>query len=277
MRGVLNPAAGRGFLTGMVQEVRREIARGYYDYFPLPDVFLSMQRASLAGALSRARQRPALMVELKHASPGYGTTPLEPLDAERFVGFATRSGVEALSVIPQPEAFGGSLEEFAEVTRRSPLPVLFKDFVVATEQLEAARACGASAVLLLARLALSGDLDAPLPQMVASAHRLGMEAVVEVHATEEIETALSAHPDVVGVNARDLETLRLDVAGAVQVLRTIRPGPIPLLAMSGVEGPAEAARYTEAGAEALLIGTAFVRSPDKEALVRSLRGEAGTP
>lgn len=271
MDGSEGTAAGKHFLSGMVHEVRRELALGYYDYMPSPSLMLSLARPSLSSALARPGSRPALMLELKHASPGYSDARLPDVDAEWFVALASQVGAEALSVIPQPEAFGGSLEEFTEVARRSPLPILFKDFIVSVEQLEAARACGASAVLLLARLARVGDLELPLSEMVREAHRLGMETVIEVHGAEELADAWAAGPDVLGVNARDLESLRVDVAGAIDVLQGIHPGNIPLLAMSGVEGPRTVEFYVRAGATGILVGTAFLRNDDPEGFARSLR------
>lgn len=269
--------AGRHFLSDIVREVRRVTALGYYDYMPSPSVTLSLARPSLSAALRSVESSPAVILELKHSSPGYGDDAVPEMSASRFVRVANAAGAQALSVIPQPEAFGGSLEEFAEVARATPLPVLFKDFVLSVEQMEAARACGASAVLLLARLSLSLDMDLPLADMVEAAHRLGMEAVIEVHSSKEIDLSLDARPDVIGVNARDLESLTVDAAGALAVFAELPHGTVPLVAMSGIRDPTAVQRYQRAGADGILVGTAFLRNDDPESFVQSLRVEGTQP
>lgn len=271
----MNTVAGRGsnekFLSRMVAEVRREISDGYYEAKPAERLEFALRPPSLVGAICRARRRPAILVELKHASPGYGSGPLRPLAPAEFVQEASRAGADALSVIPQPYEFGGSLAEFGEVVTRTQLPVLFKDFILSPDQIAAAASWGASAVLLLARLELSGQMMVPLSELVEEAHRHGLEALVEIHAEEELPGALRSHPDLLGVNARDLETLELSVERASMLVRSAAWSSVPLIGMSGIEDSSVARSYVEEGADALLVGTPFVQQEDRVAFLDSLR------
>jgi indole-3-glycerol phosphate synthase len=266
------PSFRRGFLRSMIRAVEEEIRQGYYDQRPGDNTILdALERPSLARALRRSPVPPALILELKHASPGYQSDPLPDLSPELFVRLAQEGKVDALSVIPQPFRFGGTLEEFGRVARRTSLPVIFKDFIISASQIEAARAWGASAILLLARLEREGGLENSLSELVNVAHRQGLEALVEVHVPEDLPGALRSHPDVVGVNARDLDTLELRPDRAVQLLRLLRGLPVPLLGMSGVEGPVGVRRYEAAGATGILIGTSFAKALDRVSFLARLR------
>lgn len=270
------PDGDANFLRSMVQEVRREIRAGYYDRRPEHPIRHRPRSKdptpSLARALARGeRSSPSLMVELKHSSPGYGKDPLTPLPAREFAEVVERAGGEAISVIPQPYAFGGDLAEFGEVARVARLPVLFKDFVIDPGQFEAARAWGAHSVLLLARLELDGLLNAPIEDLVESAHAHGLQVLLEVHSASEVPLARRSKADVLGVNARDLATLAIDTRGALSVLRSLRDDPRPLVGMSGLTDAKGVRSYADAGASAVLVGTSFSKAKDPVAFLRGLR------
>lgn len=267
--------AKEGFLGRMVTAVQSEVADGYYDLTPQPTAGGSDRRAphkSLAQALRPHDPRDvALMIELKHASPGYGDAPLRALPPREFVEVAQEGGADALSVIPQPHEFGGSLDEFGEVSAVSQLPVLFKDFVIDPAQLRAAKTWGATAVLLIARVELERYPTAPLRTLIRAAHAEGLEVLLEVHSASEVPTALHSGADVLGVNARDLDTLAMDPAGALEVLGLLRDDPRPRVGMSGVADLAGVLTYASAGATAVLLGTAFSRARNPRAFLRGLR------
>ncbi|MDE1820770.1 MAG: indole-3-glycerol-phosphate synthase [Euryarchaeota archaeon] len=278
-RSPTNPAradaksAPGNFLDTMVKTVEEELRAGLYARRPPRGDEPPPGRPRFAEALHRVSEGPALMVELKHASPGRSQPRLPALSPERFVRVCEDAGISALSVIPQPYEFGGNLEEFGKVAHLSRLPLLFKDFIIDEAQIQAAKVHGASAVLLLARLARAQSLHGNLEGLVKAAHARGLETLVEVHAKAEVPLALSSGTDALGVNARDLGTLHLDPRSALPVLRELRKDPRPLVAMSGVEGPREVALYGASGADAILIGTAFARSHDPLAFLRGLRAE----
>lgn len=275
MRSTSRPAAPKNFLREMVAQVRQELAEGYYARRPSSPIRRGRQvgpRPSLVRSLRPVPGEPvAVMVELKHASPGYGEAPLRALPPTQFVDVSQAAGANALSVIPQPYAFRGDLAEFGQVAEMAHAPVLFKDFVIDKAQIRAASAWGATGVLLLARLEMDGGLNVPLAELVQDAHDLEMEVLLELHSRAEVPIALRSKADVLGVNARDLASLKLDPRSAIPVLRTLQGDPRPRVGMSGISGPAGVSAYVEAGATAILVGTAFSQAPDPAAFLRTLR------
>ncbi len=264
----VNPR-GTGFLRQMVQAVHRELEDGVYDGTDervKPPAGTARFSSAVTGGGS-----PGLIVELKHASPGYSEGALQAPGPERFLQAVRAGGAQAVSVIPQRFRFGGSLEEFAQVARLSPLPVLFKDFILDPRQVQAARRLGARAVLLLARLEREGGLACPLADLAREARRNGLDVVVEVHQEADLPGALALRPDLLGVNARDLETLELDRDRALRTLASARGSGVPRVGMSGITGPEEVRAYRRAGADAVLVGTRFIEARDPEAFLRSLR------
>ncbi|MGH7902797.1 MAG: indole-3-glycerol phosphate synthase TrpC [Candidatus Dormibacteraceae bacterium] len=197
-------------------------------------------------------------------------TPLMGVLAERYspAGLARTyagAGAAALSVLAQETSFGGRPEHLAEARAASALPVLRKDFVTDEYQVVEARAFGADAVLLIVA-ALGSDR---LRELLAAVRRLGMEALVEVHDASEVEAALSAGARVVGVNHRDLRTFAVDT-GLTAELRSMVPSPCLLVAESGIADAGDARRLRRAGADAVLVGEALMRSPDPATKIREL-------
>ncbi|MDP9298340.1 MAG: indole-3-glycerol phosphate synthase TrpC, partial [Actinomycetota bacterium] len=148
------------------------------------------------------------------------------------------------------------------------LPVMRKDFLVHPSQVIEARAHGADAVLLIAAC-LS---DAELHAMLSAAADLGMASIVEAHADGDLERALATDAAVIGVNARDLETLEIDVGRALGLLRRIPAGRVRVLE-SGISRRADVEEAAAAGASAILVGEALMRAGDPVEKLRELRGE----
>jgi indole-3-glycerol phosphate synthase len=170
-----------------------------------------------------------------------------------------------VSVLTEPEDFGGSLVDLEEARRAVRVPLLRKDFIVDEVQLLEARAAGASAVLLIAR-ALE---PAVLPRLASSARALSLDALVEVRDERELERALAAGSGVVGVNNRNLETLAIDPAVGDRLLPLV-PDEWAALWESGVRDVEGVRRAAAAGADAVLVGSALSASADPRAAVRSL-------
>lgn len=203
----------------------------------------------------------AVIAEVKRASPSKG--PIAPsLDAATQARAYQAGGAAAISVLTEPERFGGSLEDLAAVTAVVSIPVLRKDFIVAPVQVWEARVHGAAAVLLIAR-ALSPDL---LRRLHEEAQRAGLEVLVEVRDESERARALALGAAVIGVNNRNLETLVIDPDTAPAIIPGI-PSACVAIAESGFAIPADAEPARLAGADALLIGSAISASPNPAAAV----------
>jgi indole-3-glycerol phosphate synthase len=213
----------------------------------------------------------SIIAEIKRRSPSGGD--LRPdLSAAELARIYGTSGAAALSVLTDTRYFGGSLQDLVDARAACDLPVLRKDFVVDEYQLHEARSYGADAVLLIVR-ALSA-LD--LARLISLADDLGLAALVETHSADEVRVALEAGARIVGVNNRDLDTLRTDASLALG-LRDLVPPDRVFVAESGVSEPDQIDALAAAGAQAVLIGEALLRAPDPGARLRELTRLAVQP
>jgi len=202
-----------------------------------------------------------VIAEVKRASPSKG--PIAPsLDAATQARAYQAGGAAAISVLTEPERFGGSLEDLAAVTAAVSVPVVRKDFIVAPVQIWEARVHGAAAVLLIARALRPQQLQS----LIAEAARAGLEVLVEIRDEVEREQAIALGAAVIGVNNRNLETLVIDPATAPTLIPGI-PASCIAIAESGFVLPGDAETSRLAGADALLIGSSISASPNPAAAV----------
>ena len=254
-----------GFLTEIVDAVRRRLERQPLDESRLMAIAMAMPptRPFVSSLWSAAA--PAVIAEVKRASPSAGAI------AEVDPGAQARSydagGAAAISVLTEPTRFDGSLADLHAVRRAVDLPILRKDFLLLPAQVIESRAEGADAVLLIAAALEETELKA----MVAAADDLGLGTVVETHAEGDLEKALATDAKVIGVNARDLESLEVDLDRAIAFLGQVPDDRIAVLE-SGVRTREDVVRATDAGAKAVLVGEGLMRSADPAATLRVLRG-----
>jgi indole-3-glycerol phosphate synthase len=254
-----------GFLSDLVAEVRARLNREPLDAGRLLAVALGLPPArDLAGALRRA-PTPAVIAEVKRASPSAGT--IAEADAASQARAYEAGGAAAISVLTEPRHFAGSLADLRAVHLAVSVPVIRKDFLVHPDQVIEARAAGADAVLLITAALPRAELSA----MLQTAADLGLGALVEVHTEAELGAALEAGAEVIGVNARDLETLEVDPERALELLARVPPDRIPLLE-SGISTRSQVERALGAGARAVLVGEALMRASDPVSAIRELRG-----
>jgi indole-3-glycerol phosphate synthase len=178
-------------------------------------------------------------------------------------------GADAISVLTESRFFGGSLDDLIAVQEAVTIPVLRKDFTRNEAQIWEARACGADAVLLIVATLEPSVLD----DLIAVAKDVGIEAIVEVHTADELERTIATGAEIIGVNNRDLATLRTDL-GVAEKLASGLPDGVTTIAESGVSSVDGARRMRSAGYDAILVGEALVRTDDPTALVAALKGSA---
>jgi indole-3-glycerol phosphate synthase len=205
--------------------------------------------ASFHAALCRSRL--AVIAEVKRRSPSAGAIR-EDLDPAERAELYARHGAAAISVLTDGPYFGGSIADLAGAARRVQLPILRKDFILDELQLLEARAAGAAAVLLIVR-ALT---RARLGELLGFAREWGLEPLVEVHTAAELNVALDAGSAIIGVNSRDLDTFRIDTQQAWEILSLV-PRDRVAVAESGMSTVADLERAAQAGADAVLVGTAL--------------------
>lgn len=234
-------------------------------------------RGNVAAALRRARGEPLrLIAENKRRSPSAGELSAALTAAERALAYA-EAGAAMVSVLCDEPFFGGSWDDVVDVRRAlvaagHSLPVLAKEFVIDERQLREASASGADAVLLIARL-LDADRLATLFEQASS---LGLASIVEVVTEEELAWAVAAGAEIIGVNARDLDTLVMDAARADRVLAAIPDGAIALY-LSGLKAPADVQRVAATRAHGALVGEALMREDDPRPLLRAFVANAASP
>jgi tryptophan synthase beta chain len=207
-----------------------------------------------------------VIAEVKRRSPTAGAIRPDLDPVEHALAYA-RGGAVAISVLTEARHFGGSLDDLRLVARAVALPVLRKDFLVDELQLVEARAAGAAAVLLIARLLEPQALR----RLARAARAQGLGVLIEVHDLAELEPALAAEPTALGVNSRDLATFAVELGVAEQLVARV-PSGIPAIAESGIESRADVERLAAAGADLVLVGAAVARADDPAASVRGLVG-----
>ena len=223
----------------------------------------------LKAAVRRGPNWPRVLAEVKRRSPSKGDIRID-LDPAALAAAYAAGGASAVSVLTEPRHFAGSPDDLLAVRSAVGLPVLRKDFVTTAYQVWEARAWGADAVLLIV-----AALDPPaLGDLLGETSAAGLDALVEVHTVAEAEVAAAAGASLVGVNARDLTTLEVDPNRFAEVRQRLPAGTV-LVAESGISDRAGVQAAADAGADAVLVGEALVRSDDPTRAVRDLLGGPG--
>ncbi len=258
-------------LTPIIASTRADVARRRAAAPPAEleaAVAARTDRRSFIAAL----RTPGLSViaEHKRRSPSAGSIR-EGVALEEVVRAYERGAAAALSILTEERNFGGSLDDLRTARAAASLPLLRKDFVVDSYQVLESWAAGADAILLIVAALERSQLVA----LQAQALELGLDALVEIHDRSELGTALGAGATLIGINNRDLTTLRVDTRRTFELLPHL-PTDVTVVAESGFSARAELDELAGAGVHGVLIGEALMRSPDIEAACRGLTARAGT-
>jgi indole-3-glycerol phosphate synthase len=258
-------------LEQIVEDTREELDRRR-ERVPLSQLEVRVaERADGEGfrPFAEALTRPGVSViaEHKRRSPSAGVIR-EGATVADVVRAYERGGATALSVLTEPFHFGGSLDDLREAHRATALPVLRKDFIVDRYQLYEAVAAGADAVLLIVAALERDELDA----LLREAWDLDLDALVEVHDERELEVALEAEADVLGLNNRDLSDFSVDLERTYELLSDVPAGKT-VVSESGFSTREQLDELERVGVDAVLIGETLMRAPDVEQAVRELSGE----
>lgn len=255
-----------GFLTDLARNIRSELAAQPLDGDGLERAADELPPPNdLAEAIGHDDGSLSVIAEVKRASPSAGVIAAGADPVEQARAYA-RGGAAAISVLTEPRHFGGSLEDLRTVRASVALPILRKDFILDEAQVAEARVAGADSLLLITSILDEGELEG----LLGRCRRFGMEPLVETHDDADLERALATDAKVIGVNARNLETLEVDVPAALARLRRVPPDRITVLE-SGVRDREHAEAAVVAGASAILVGEALMRADDPAATLRRLR------
>lgn len=209
--------------------------------------------------------------EIKHASPA-GEYSFDGMDVEGSAIKFKENGADAISVVVEPKIFKGDIED-VPLAKRADLPVLFKDFIIERKQIEAARNVGADAILLIVKVAKKLELD--LDELIAIAHDNNLEVLLESYDEGEMKIACKTKADVLGINNRDLDTLKIDIGRTKKILGCFEAIDRPVISESGIRTAEDVAFVKKAGASGVLVGTAIWKSDDIGEKIRELRSGAG--
>ena len=257
-----------GVLDGIIAHKRSELAerRGHRSLHDLKAACHALPPApDFAQALRpRSPRRVSLIAEVKRASPSQGVlkADLDPVSQSRAYAAA---GATAISVLTDEKYFRGSLDDLVAVRSAVRALVLRKEFIVDEYQLWESRAAGADAVLLIVAAL---DQEA-LADLLQAAKAIGLGTLVEAHTAAEVERALEVDAPVVGINNRDLQTLKTSLDASLRLLPHV-PGDRVAVSESGIFTGADVERVVAAGAQAILVGEGLVRADDVPAKVREL-------
>lgn len=258
------------FLAHMIERRRTDVAAAYG----------GLTHAELEGTAAAGRpvrdfeaaltspETVAVIAEVKKASPSAGRIAPDVVAAEQARRYE-EGGAAAVSVLTEPSVFGGSFDDLAAVAAAVDVPVLCKDFVVDEAQALVARGCGADAVLLMLSV-----LGASVESYLDLVRELGMQALVEVASRAEVGVALRAGATLVGVNSRDLHSLRVDAEAARELVAVAKAGGATTVLASGVKVRADVEAAVAAGADAVLVGETLMRVTAPEDVLADLANVA---
>ena len=207
---------------------------------------------------------PAIIAEIKKASPSQGVLAAD-FDPVKMASAYQRGGAAALSVLTDTDFFQGSLADLEAARAAVDLPVLRKDFTIAPEHILEAAAHGADAILLIAAILSERELR----DFREAAARFGMAALVEVHNRRELDAAVCAGSEIIGVNNRDLTTFELSLETSLELAAFI-PSGVVRVSESGIHNAADIARLRAAGFTAFLVGEHLMRAGDPASALRKL-------
>lgn len=206
----------------------------------------------------------AVIAEYKRASPSAGVINTT-LSVEEAVQQYEAGGAAAISILTDQRFFQGQLDYLRRARTACTLPLLRKDFIIDPIQVYESKLAGADAILLIARIL-------PQEQLIALAdlaHALHLQILVEINEQSEITKALRCHPDMLGINSRNLQTMTTDLPRIAEIITAI-PKEILVVAESGVQSRSDVEKLQQAGARAVLIGTHFMRANNQQTAVAEL-------
>jgi indole-3-glycerol phosphate synthase len=261
----------RNFLSEILVQKRQDVAHLQSD----PSASRLRERAldfrkgaaphRLLQALGSKSPRLKVIAEFKRRSPSAGIIRAD-LSPGQVASRYERGGVCAISVLTEEEYFDGSLADLCEVRSSTDLPILYKDFIIDPIQIYEAAAAGADAVLLIAA-ALDDNSLGKLREVAED--ELGLDALMEVHTSEELRRALSAGARIIGVNNRDLRTFRTSLDTSERLIAEAPPDRV-MISESGLQNAESISHLQALGFRGFLIGEALMRPADPEKALRDL-------
>lgn len=255
-------------LDDLVAATQKRLVREKADIIPaaMHDRALKTPAPQAAATLpTRLHQHFGIIAECKQASPSKGQIATS-FPVTQIASEYEAAGVDAISVLTEPDYFHGKLADLKAVTQTVKTPVLRKDFTIDRYMIDQARASGATMVLLIAAI-LPGQ---QLTDLYDYTLKMGLVPLVECHSEDAISRALPLHPQLMGVNNRDLRDFSVDFQNSIR-RRKLIPQDIAVIAESGVTKPSQLQELQAGGLNGTLIGETFMKAQDRVATIREYR------
>jgi len=250
------------FLDVLAQNSKETINKGYYEV----STNISTPSISLKKAILKSKNIP-IITEIKAASPSLGTIR-KNFNPEEVARAMENGGAVGISVITEPKHFEGSLSSLTKVRKAIKLPILMKDIIISPTQLETASKIGANAVLLIEALFERGYCECDVHEMMAQAQSRNLEVLLETHNEDEFRTAIKSNADLIGINNRNLGTLKVDLEVTKRILEKNDAHGKIVVSESGIKTLTDLRFLHECGAHAFLIGSAIMMADNIEKKVR---------
>jgi indole-3-glycerol phosphate synthase len=250
------------FLDTLAMDATKTIDSGYYKTV----VFTKQPKISLKKAILECKANPVI-TEIKVASPTLGTIRNQ-VNPQEIAKAMEKGGAVGISVLTEPKHFNGSLSTLIQARESVKLPILMKDIVIVSEQIEVATQIGADAVLLIQGLFDKGCCEMNVDKTIAFAHSRGLEVLLETHTKEEFSSAVDTKADLIGINNRNLGTFKIDLNTTKEILkRNSFCGKI-VVSESGIKMPDDLLFIRDCGAKAFLIGSSIMLTENIQAKVK---------
>jgi indole-3-glycerol phosphate synthase len=252
------------FLDTLAMEVMRTLDKKYYD--------IMEKDAPRSKSLKEAIQNQgnsAIISELKFASPSEGAIR-EKNDIQGIVSDMEEGGAVGISILAEPRHFGGNIGFIPEIRNEVEIPLLMKDIILSPIQIDAASRVGADAVLLIQTIFDRGYCIKEVQEMIDHSHSTGLEVLLEAHTEEEFLSALQTNADMIGINNRDLKTLKIDLEVTKSILSEHSIKNEVIVSESGIQTPDDIRLLRGCGVKAFLVGTAIMKADNIKEKVKEL-------
>jgi indole-3-glycerol phosphate synthase len=250
------------FLDTLAMDATKTIDSGYYQTAAVS----KQPKISLKKAIQQCKANPVI-TEIKVASPSLGTirNQLNPTEIAKAM---EKGGAVGISVITEPKHFNGSLTTLIQAREAVKLPLLMKDIILVADQIEVAAQIGADAVLLIQALFDRGCCEMSVDKTIAFAHSRGLEVLLETHTEKEFRMAVETKADLVGINNRNLATLKIDLDTTKEILKENGTRGKVVVSESGIKTAQDLQFLRKSGANAFLIGSSIMLTENIEAKVK---------
>lgn len=252
------------FMDTLAMDAVKTINSGYYQNIHA----MEHQRISLKAAIQNCKTN-AVITEIKPASPSLGTirNNINPFEIAQAM---ERGGAVGISVLTEPTHFNGSLHTLSQARLAVKLPLLMKDIFIVLDQIDAASNLGANAVLLIQALFDRRCTEMNVDKMISHAHNQGLEVLLETHTETEFKAAIETDADIVGINNRDLASLKIDLATTCKILEKHKKHDKVVISESGVKTQADLKYLRSCGAQGFLVGSSIMLTDNIEVKVKEL-------